>query len=124
MSYYINKQQIAEIIVLYIRLDGGNWIKITTSDGSNIIEKLDEEPKVIYLEDIKDDFAYPIKKIETKYIGGKIECIRNYIYNNDPFELIGFYFQFNNGFGFSLIEENGCLRLFDGILVKDKYSLV
>lgn len=124
MSFYLNLKQVSEIIVLYIRIDGGIWIKFTTSDGHNTIELMSKEPKVVLLEEIEDEFAYPIKAINSKYINKSIKEIKEYIYKNQYDELNGFYIGFSDETGFSIIEKDDSLLLYDGIWFDDEYSLI
>lgn len=124
MSFYINCKQVCEIIVLYIRIDDDKWIKITTSDGHNVIELLANEPKEVQLDEIEDEFAYPIKSINTCYINKHIKELKEYIYKNQSDELNGFYLEFTDGSGFSIIEKDDCLILLDGIWLDDNYSLI
>lgn len=124
MSFYINRKLICNIIALYVKIDTGIWYKFVTSDGRNTIEVVDGEPLEIMLEEIEDEFAYPIKTVHLHYNNKKIEKIMEYQYKNQTDELSGFYIKLDHGGGFSFFEEGNCLRIFDGIKIDDEYSLV
>jgi hypothetical protein len=124
MSFYINLKLVCNVISLYIKVDTGAWYKFTTSDGQNIMELLKEEPIEIMLKEIEDEFAYPIKILNLKYIYKRCKEIQEYMYNNQTDELNGFYIKLDDESGFSIFEEDGCITIFDGIKMDDEYSLV
>lgn len=124
LSFFIDRKPVCNLIALYIRVDTGLWYKFTTSDGINIIELEKDEPLEINIEEIDDEFAYPIKKVDLHYINSKIESVKNYMYKNSIDEFNGFYVKLDENEGFSLFEEEGCLKIYNGIKMEDGYSLV
>lgn len=122
-SFYIDRKLICDVIVLYMQIDTGEWFKFTTSDGENSVELLIKEPITVKLENIEDEFAYPIKVIKLDFIGSTITDIKQYIWNNQADELNGFYIELDKKKGFSLIDVDDCLKIFDGILLHDDYTL-
>lgn len=123
MSFFINLNQVCEIVVLYIKTSDEKWYKFTTSDGVNIIEFLNDEPELVTLESINDDFAYPIKSIQNNYINCRIFKIKQYMWQGKSDESNGFYFEFDDDKNFSLFDNNGCLIIMDGILEDKNYRL-
>lgn len=83
MSFYVNLKLVCDVIALYIKVETGAWYKFTISDGQNIMALLKEEPIKIMLKDIEDEFAYPIKDIDLKYINKRVKEIREYRYNEN-----------------------------------------
>jgi len=124
MSFFISRKLICDTIALYIKTDTGLWYKLFTSDGFNFIESQQAGPIEITLDEIDDDFAYPVNKINILYSKGKIESINKYMYKNYPDELNGFYIKLDKGAGFSLFEKEGCLKIIEGIIIDKDYSLV
>lgn len=124
MSFYIKPKLISDIIVLYIKVDTGEWFKFWTSDGQNSVELLNEAPVKVELEEIRDEFAYPVKTIQSNYFGREIMGIKQYSWNNQMDELNGFYVELRDGTGFSIFEEDDCLKVLDGIKVDDNYTLI
>ena len=82
------------ILVLYVKIETEQWFKFTTSDGVNIVELLKEEPKILELSQIKDEFAYPVKSLFENYYSERICAIKQYMPKNKTDELNGFYFEF------------------------------
>lgn len=124
MSFYKNLDLVCDVIVLYIKVDTEVWYKFTTSDGLNTVELLNEEPVKIMLEEFEDEFAYPIKTVDLNCNNKKLKEIKEYMYESQNDELNGFYIELNDGSGFSLFEEEDCLKISDGIRIKDGYSLI
>ena len=124
MSFYISRKLVCDIIVLYIRVDTGVWYKFTTSDGRDCIEQEKEEPLEIMLEQIQDDFAYPIMTIHLPCKKKIIAKIMDYKCNNQLAEVNGYYIKFNDGSGFSIFEKEDCLKISDGVIISDEYSLI
>ena len=123
-SFYLDLELVCEIISLFIRVDTEVWYKFSMCDGENFIEIFEEEPKEIMLNEIQDEFAYPIKTISSNYVDRKIIDIKEYIYKNLWDELNGFYIKLDNETGFSYFEENDCPMIFDGIKIDKEYSFV
>lgn len=124
MTFYLNRESICGLISLYIKVDTGFWYRFTTCDGENIIELLQDEPLEINLEEIEDEFAYPIQKIDSHWIDNKIEDVKSYIYRNFDDELNGFYFRLDTNDGFSLFEKDDGLKIYQGLIQEEGYSLV
>lgn len=96
MSFFINSELICDIINLYLKVENEEWYKFTTADGKNNIEKLENEPGLVSLDLINDDFAYPIKTIQNKYINNRILDIKEYLWNGRKDESNGIYIELYN----------------------------
>lgn len=124
MSFYMNFKLVCDVLSVYVKVDTCDWYRFTTSDGDNIIEIMEEEPIELTLNEIEDEFAYPIKTVNFAYIDKKIKEIYKYTYVNNEDELNGFYIELNDYSGFSLFEEDDCIKIFDGIKLNEEYSLI
>jgi hypothetical protein len=124
MAFYIDLKLICDVIVLYIEVDTGKWYKLTSSDGKNIIEMSNEAPIEVNLKEVEDEFAYPVQTFASNYLDGKICGIKQYSCKNSEDEFNGFYIELDQGAGFSIFNENECLKIFDGIKLDESYPLV
>lgn len=123
-SFFLDAKLVCEIIAVYVKTNDKNWYKFTISDGSNIIEKVDLEPKILDLSSISDEFAYPIKKINDGQIRGKIVDIKEYKWMGEKNEDVGIYVAIEDRKGFSLIENEDCIVFVNGMKQVDNSILV
>lgn len=124
MSFYRNLKCVCDITALYIKVETGDWYKLRTSDGVNFMELLNEEPLEVRLDQIDDEFAFPVRSIQSKYIEKTIVDIKQYAYNKEPDSLSGFYLHLSDNLGFSLFSEDICLEMSDNIRITDNYFLI
>jgi len=120
MSFYINRKLICDMLVLYIKVNTGEWYKFTSSDGQNEIELIKEDPKEVVLDEIEDEFAYPIRTVNLCYRNKTIKEIKEYVWKNCSDELVGFYIELTDSTGFSFINsDDNCSKIFDGFIIDD-----
>lgn len=123
-SFYIKLGLVCKVLVLYIKIEGGQWYGFTTSDGINTVELLNGEPELISLNSIEDEFAYPIRLIHTDYTNCRIVDIKQYLFLGKEDECAGFYFELEKSKGFSLFDVNDCMQLTDGNRTEEDYYLL
>ena len=124
MSFFINTELVCEIVALYVNIEDGTWYKITTSDGFNVIKKILDEPKIIKLSSIKNEFAYPVKRIDDNIFFGKIINLKEYLWKGKRDEGSGIYIEVENSEGFSIIERDGCISIETGVKLENNYILL
>lgn len=77
---------------------------------------LDSEPKLESLDEIDDDFAYPVTCCDWlgSFLGEEIIGLYEYRLKKSEDLCVGLYFEFKGG-GFSILEEDSCLSVVDGV---------
>ena len=124
MSFYIDRRLICKIIVLYLKFDHGVWAALTTSDGKNVFELMDGEPRLLGLDEIEDECAYPVRSIQLNCIGKHMKKVWQYSWNGIADELNGFYIEFEDESGLSVYEKQGCLIIIDYLRKDERYVLL
>lgn len=122
-SFYIDYKRVCEIIILFIKVDDGKWYKIVSSDGSSSISSLLEEPGLVSIDSIKDEFAYPVFVINKSRFLGKIVDIKEYLWKGRDDESAGFYFALESRIGFSIIDNDDCLSVHEGLISGADFEL-
>lgn len=84
-SFYMELELICNFLCLFIELDNIQWFSITISDGVLSIKKC-KEPRLITLDEIKDDFAYPIYEFDSTILNKIIKSINAFYYLNQEDE--------------------------------------
>lgn len=115
---------ICNAIVFYIKTDANQWYELITCDGINSIHLLESEPVLLNLNEIKDDFAYPIEVMQNKYINKKIIDIQEYVSLKANGEYGGFYIALEDNNGFSLFDNDVCFAFTDGMRTENDYELL
>lgn len=124
MSFYIDGKLMCKIIVLYLKFDHGVWAALTTSDGKNVFELMDDEPHLLGLDEIEDECAYPVRSMQLNCIGKHMKKVWQYSWNGIADELNGFYIEFGDESGLSVYEKEDCLRIVDHLKKDDGYVLL
>ena len=116
-SVYINGELQCNILVLLLNFSTSGWISISVGEGKSEFNTLNQEPKLLELSEIKDDYAYPTSHLSniSDFIGEKVTSIYEYRLNGISEGCVGIYIEFGD-FGFSAIEEEeDCLTIKHGI---------
>lgn len=116
-SFFMSGNLICEFLVLFFKLSNSEWVSLTISEGVSKFITLDAEPGLLGLSEINDDFAYPVKPLSglDKYFGLKILSVYEYRVSDVDEGCIGVYLDFGSC-GFSVIENDGCLSVADGVV--------
>lgn len=115
-SFFIEKELICNFLVLFFETSSSGWFSLSIDEGLSKLSPEKTEPKITSLDEIKDDFAYPISEAKelNKYINKKIKSIAEYRINEINEGCIGMYFDCGEC-GFSVLENDGCLSIVDGV---------
>jgi len=105
------------MLVLFFRLSGLGWISLDIGEGMIRILPVDPEPKLLALDDVTDDFAYPIQSSDelNSYFGKDLLAVYKYAISDVEDGCIGVYFDFG-GCGFSILESEDNLSIVDGMI--------
>lgn len=126
-SFFIEKELICHFLVLFFETSSSSWFSLSINEGISKLSPEASEPRLLHINEIDDDFAYPIQDaIELKrYIEKKIEKIYAYRIDGVSEGCIGLFFDCGDC-GFSVLENDGCLSITDGIHTdfQDNVSLV
>ncbi|MCD2511652.1 hypothetical protein [Comamonas endophytica] len=126
-SCYIEGELICYFLVIFLKISKSGWIAISIGEGTANFHPLKEDPKLLRLSEIKDDYAYPISQLDqiSFYFNKKITSIYEYQINGISEGCVGIYIEFENC-GFSIIEEEeDCPSITHGIkdLTNENVSL-
>lgn len=126
-SFHIEKELICHFLTLFIEMSKSGWFSLTIDEGVYAFTLEPSEPQILELSQITDDFSYPVQSCDelTHYIGEEILGIYDYRINGIDEGCIGVYFDCGDA-GFSVLENDGCLSISDGISVnfQDEIDLV
>lgn len=113
-SFYIERRLVCNCLVIFIGMRENIWFSVTVSEGLVQITKQDE-PAIEGLDDILDEYAYPIFVLKDfeRYFGKTISALYNYKMNEKIDISIGLYVECED-IGFTIWDENDCLRLIHG----------
>ena len=115
-SFFIKDELVCRILVLFFQLSASGWVSLSIDEGTLTWTLEKTEPALLDVKDIEDEFAYPIQTAIqlSGYVGKKITDIYEYKLEGIEEGNIGVYFACGNE-GFSVLENDGCLFLFDGL---------
>jgi hypothetical protein len=116
-SFFMSGDLVCEFLVLFFRMSITGWVSLTVSEGVSKFTVLDSEPGLLELSDISDDFAYPIRSLNSldKVLGLEILAVYEYRIKDVDEGCIGIYLDFG-GCGLSLIESDDCLSIVEGTM--------
>ena len=91
------------------------WLSLTIGEGVSKLSLESSEPELLDIDNINDDFAYPVQAAAelAHYVGKKITGIYEYKMEEIEDGSIGIYFECGNE-GFSILENESCLFSVDG----------
>lgn len=115
-SFYMENELICGMIMFFFQTSLSGWVSLSINEGEAIFTQEKSEPLLLALGEINDEFAYPMETIFqlSNYIGKKIVNIYEYKIKNVENGCVGTYFECDVG-GFSILEENGCLSIVNGL---------
>lgn len=115
-SFFIEREVICRFIVLFFETSKSGWASLTIDEGISTLTLESKEPLLLDLNDIDDDFAYPVQSsIElVGYIGKHIINIYEYRIKGIEDGCVGVYFDCGDC-GFSILESEGCLSIAHGV---------
>ena len=90
-SFYMENELICGMIMFFFQTSLSGWVSLSINEGEAIFTQEKSEPLLLALGEINDEFAYPMEN----------GCV-------------GTYFECDVG-GFSILEENGCLSIVNGL---------
>ncbi|MCE0460379.1 hypothetical protein [Pseudomonas uvaldensis] len=113
------------MLVLFFRFSGAGWVSLDIGEGVLRVLSVGSEPKLLGLDEISDDFAYPIRNSDelNKYFDKQLLAVYKYVVVNVEDGCVGVYFDFG-GCGFSVFESEDGLSIVDGVVrVSDDVAL-
>ena len=125
-SFFIEDELVCRVLVLFFRVSVSGWISLSIDEGVLKLTHENSEPMLLNVNDIDDEFAYPVQTATEldEYVGKKIINVYEYRVNGIEDGSVGAYFECENE-GFSILEIDGCLFISDGKYegVKEKLFL-
>lgn len=124
-SFFISGSLVCNMLVLFFRFSRSGWISLDIGEGVLRILPVDPEPELLGLDDVSDDFAYPIQSSDDldRYFGKDLLAVHKYVISGVEDGCIGVYFDFG-GCGFSVLESEDNLSIVDGVVrVSDGVAL-
>ena len=72
-SFFIEKELICQILVLFFKTSSSGWMSLTIDEGVSKLSREPCEPSLLDITKIDDEFAYPVQDVKglTCYIGKK-----------------------------------------------------
>ncbi|MGG7672782.1 hypothetical protein [Pseudomonas sp. WC2] len=125
-SFYVEGQKICEVVLLFFKLEKMGWISLSIGEGLAIFSHGLQDTEYQLSEGVDEEFAYPVRVVGCllKYVGKKISRIYEYRMEGVDEGCVGVYFDCERD-GFSVLEDDGCLKFSDGICsLGDDVSLV
>jgi len=124
-SFFMSGSLVCKMLVLFFRFSRSGWISLDIGEGVLRILPVDPEPELLGLDDVSDDFAYPIQSSDDldRYFGKDLLAVHKYVISDVEDGCIGVYFDFG-GCGFSVLESEDNLSIVDGVVrVSDDVAL-
>lgn len=125
-SFYIEREKICDVLVLFFKLHLQGWVSLSIGEGVAIFSHGLREAEYQIVESLDDEFAYPVSVVNSlrKYLDKKISGIYEYRIEGVKEGCLGIYFDCGDC-GLSVLEYDGCLTFTDGMCdFGDKVSLV
>lgn len=124
-SFFMSKSLVCKMLVLFFRFSRSGWISLDIGEGMLRISSIGSEPELLELDEIFDDFAYPIQSSDEldRYFGKDLFAVYKYVIVNVEDGCVGVYFDFGDC-GFSVLEFGDNLSIIDGVArVSDDVAL-
>lgn len=124
-SFFISRSLVCEMLVLFFRFSETGWVSLDIGEGVLRILSVGSEPKLLGLDEISDDFAYPIRNSGelNKYFDKRLLAVYKYVVVSVEDGCVGVYFDFGSC-GFSVFESEDGLSIVDGVVrVSDDVAL-
>ena len=116
-SFYMSGSLVCGILVLFFRFSRSGWVSLDIGEGVLKILPVGSEPELLGLDEISDDFAYPIQKSDEldRYFGRDLIAVYKYLIPDMEEGCVGVYFDFWDC-GFSIFESEDNLSIIDGVV--------
>lgn len=116
-SFFMSGSLVCKMLVLFFRFSRSGWISLDIGEGVLRILPVDPEPELLKLDDISDDFAYPIQSSDEldRYFGRDLLVVYKYVIAGVEDGCVGVYFDFGEC-GFSVFESEDNLSITDGVV--------
>lgn len=116
-SFYMSGSLVCKMLVLFFRFSRSGWVSLDVGEGVLRILPVDSEPELLGLNEIFDDFAYPIQKSDEldRYFGKDVLAVCKYVIPDIEDGCVGVYFDFGDC-GFSILESESNLSITYGVV--------
>ncbi|HFH2864468.1 TPA: hypothetical protein ACGJQ6_005575, partial [Pseudomonas aeruginosa] len=124
-SFFMSGSLVCKMLVLFLRFSRSGWVSLDIGEGVLRILSFGSEPKLLGLDEISDDFAYPIQSSNEldRYFGKDLLAVYKYLISDVEDSCVGVYFDFGDC-GFSVLESEDNLSIVDGVVrVSDDVAL-
>lgn len=124
-SFFMSGSLVCKMLVLFFRFSRSGWVSLDIGEGVLRILSVGSEPELLGLDEISDDFAYPIQRSNEldRYFGKDLLAVYKYVISGVEDGCVGVYFAFGDC-GFSVLESEDNLSIIDGVVrVSDDVAL-
>lgn len=115
-SFFMSGSLVCRMLVLFFRFSRSGWVSLDIGEGVLRILSVGSEPELLGLDEVSDDFAYPIQKSDEldRYFGRDLIAVYKYLIPDVEEGCVGVYFDFGDC-GFSIFESDDNLSITDGM---------
>ncbi|MDD0973152.1 hypothetical protein [Pseudomonas fontis] len=116
-SFFLSGDLVCEFLVLFFKMSIAGWVSLTVSEGVSKFTAINTEPGLLELSETSDNFAYPIRSLNSldKFLGLEILAVYEYRIENIDEGCVGIYLDFGCC-GLSVIESDECLSVVEGAM--------
>ncbi len=113
-SFFLDGE-ICKIILIFLKLNDNTWYSLTTCDGISRINKIDSEPNLCKPILKENEPTYSVSKMLNFSVNNysEIEKIYEYLWKGYYDESLGFLICFSNAKKISIINNDGCIEIYD-----------
>lgn len=81
-SFFMSGSLVCKMLVLFLRFSRSGWVSLDIGEGVLRILSFGSEPKLLGLDEISDDFAYPIQSSNEldRYFGKDLLAVYKYLF--------------------------------------------
>jgi hypothetical protein len=116
-SFFMSGSLVCKMLVLFFRFSKSGWVSLDIGEGVLRVLSVCSEPALLALDEISDDFAYPIQNSDEldRYFGKELLAVYKYVISDMEDGCVGVYFNFGDC-GFSVLESEDNLSIIDGVV--------
>lgn len=116
-SFFMSGSLVCKMLVLFFKFSRSGWISLDIGEGVLRILSVGSEPELLGLDEMSDDFAYPIQSSDelNRYLGQDLLAVYQYVISDVEDGCVGVYFDFGDC-GFSVLESEDNLSIIDGVV--------
>ena len=116
-SFFMSGSLVCKMLVLFFKFSRSGWISLDIGEGVLRILSVGSEPELLGLDEMSDDFAYPIQSSDelNSYLGQDLLAVYQYVISDVEDGCVGVYFDFGDC-GFSVLESEDNLSIIDGVV--------